>query len=370
MADEFSMIQFLLFLLALIMAFAVAFAAGSNDEMMAPGVAARVFSLRTAIILGAVFSIIGAVSLGKEVAKTIGEDLISGSESGLTDSMIIAVLIAMILILVSTSIMEGLPISTTQAVVGAVVGVAVVAGLKDPGWGIYAVNYIKLIEIFVGWIISPILGFVAAATTHFWLLRIEETILNRWKELRKTQALIKDVEALPTGSGRLDRQRLDRWYSYTLGFFLIAATASRAGNDVANSIAPVIGLKSLEAQNTSHLMLIGGVGMALGIILVGHKVIKVVAREIVSMNAASALSAMISVTIIMTFGTLAGFPLSGTHVLVFAMIAVGWAEHSQIKKRMVNMIIISWIITVPIAAVLGAIIWFGVDWVFVLVGII
>ena len=76
--------------------------------------------------------------------------------------------------------------------------------------------------------------------------------------------------------------------------------------------------------------------MAVGLIVIGRKVVRVVAREIVTMNTASALSAMISVTLVMTLGTLAGFPLSGTHVLVFAMIAVGWAERSPIQRKMVK----------------------------------
>ena len=104
--------------------------------------------------------------------------------------------------------------------------------------------------------------------------------------------------------------------------------------------------------------------MAAGLVIVGRKVIKVVAKEIVSMNTSSALSAMISVTLVMTFGTLIGFPLSGTHVLIFAMIAVGWAERSPIQRRMVRNILLSWVITVPIAALLGGIIWILVDFFF------
>ena len=61
-------------------------------------------------------------------------------------------------------------------------------------------------------------------------------------------------------------------------------------------------------------------------------IIRAVTKELVEMNPSSGLSAIISVTIIMTIGTLLGFPLSGTHVLIVAMIAVGWAERSTIQK--------------------------------------
>ncbi len=350
------------------MAFAVAFAAGTNDEMMAPGVASGVFTLRTAVILGAIFSVVGAFLMGAPVAKKIGKDLVGNKI--LTDPMIISILIAMIIVLVSTSIAEGLPISTTQSVIGAIIGVCAVAGLKSPEWGIFSIDYWQAAEIAAGWILSPVIGFFSAATVQFWLQRFEEVYLAKKQEKYEEK---EDDGEIISEYRMTDRERLDRVYTYLLAIFLILSSASRAGNDVANSIAPVLSLQILNTSSmensNENLMIIGGVGMALGLILVGWKVIKVVAKEIVSMNTGSALSAMISVTLVMTFGTLAGFPLSGTHVLISAMLAVGWAERLPIQKRMVRMIVISWIVTVPITAVLGAAVWFLVDWIYVALGL-
>ncbi|UCE12635.1 MAG: inorganic phosphate transporter [Candidatus Heimdallarchaeota archaeon] len=341
------MLDVLIFLLAVAMAFAVAFAAGSNDEMMAPGVAAGAFSLRTAVILGAIFSVLG-VFLGEAVVKTLGEDLVK--DNILTDAMVITVLLVMVIILVGHVTIIPLPISTTQTVVGAIVGVAIVAGFTYPEWGINAVDYWVLLLIFLGWILSPIIGFIVAATVHLWIQRLDESV-----------------------EGFTSRQKKDQAYIYALGLFLIISSASRAGNDVANSIAPVLGLNVFQSEaittNMWVMMLIGGVGMALGLVIIGKIVIRVVAKELVEMNPSSGLSSMISVTFIITLGTLLGFPLSGTHVLIAAMIAVGWAERSPIQRQMVKTIVISWIVTVPIAAILGGVIWFGVDWIFTIVGI-
>jgi PiT family inorganic phosphate transporter len=342
------------------MAFAVAFAAGTNDEMMAPGVAAGVFSLRSAVILGAIFSVLGALLLGAPVAKTIGSDLIGNRV--LTDPMILSILISMVLILISLSIAEGIPLSTTQAVVGAIVGVVTIAGLKSAEWGLLSINYVELLAVFLGWILSPIIGFFAAATFQFWLQRFEELYFSR-HQFDKEEKEVSEYKYS-------DRERLNRYYTYLLGFFLIISTASRAGNDVANSIAPVLSLEifrtTASGETSNIMMIIGGFGMAIGLIVVGWKVIKVVAREIVSMNSGSALSAMISVTIVMTLGTMLGFPLSGTHVLIAAMIAVGWADRLPIQKKVVKNIMLSWIVTVPVAAVLGALIWIFIDWIYYL----
>ncbi len=339
--------EIIILLFAILMAFAVAFASGSNDEMMAPGVAAGAFSLRSAVILGAIFSVLG-VFLGEAVVKTLGEDLVKGNR--LTDAMIITILLVMVIILVGHVTIIPLPISTTQIVVGAIVGVAITAGLTYSEWGINAVDYRVLLLIFLGWIFSPMIGFIIAATVHLWIRRLDESV-----------------------EGFAGRQKKDQAYIYALGLFLIISTASRAGNDVANSIAPVLGLKLLEGEtittNMWVMMLIGGFGMALGLIIIGKIVIRVVAKELVEMNPTSGLSSMISVTLIMTLGTLLGFPLSGTHVLIAAMIAVGWAERSPIQRQMVKTIVISWIVTVPIAAVLGAVMWFGINWLFIGLGL-
>ncbi|MHA1976748.1 MAG: inorganic phosphate transporter [Candidatus Hodarchaeales archaeon] len=362
------MLEAIIFIFAVAMAFAVAFAAGTNDEMMAPGVASGVFTLRTAVILGAIFSVIGAFLMGAPVAKKIGKDLVGNQI--LTDPMIISILIAMIIVLVSTSIAEGLPISTTQSVIGAIIGVCTIAGLKSSEWGVFSVDYWQVVEIAAGWILSPIIGFFAAATVQFWLQRFEEAYFTRkleeYGKLEEREDEILEYQMT-------DRERLDHVYTYLLAVFLVLSSASRAGNDVANSIAPVLSLQIINTNSigssNEYLMIIGGVGMALGLILVGWKVIKVVAKEIVSMNTGSALSAMISVTLVMTFGTLAGFPLSGTHVLIAAMIAVGWAERLPIQRKMVRMIVISWVVTVPVTAVLGAGVWFVVDWIYIALGL-
>ena len=361
------MLEVVIFLFAIAMAFAVAFAAGTNDEMMAPGVASGAFTLRTAVILGAIFSVIGAFLMGAPVAKKIGKDLIGNRV--LTDPMIISILIAMIIVLISTSIAEGLPISTTQSVIGAIIGVCAIAGFKSPEWGFFSVDYLQFLGIAAGWVLSPLIGFIGAATVQFWLQRFEEAYFARKQEENEEKETDEETIAV---FQMTDRERLDRVYTYLLGFFLILSSASRAGNDVANSIAPVLSIQILNSNNSSgssneYLMIIGGVGMALGLILVGWKVIKVVAKEIVSMNAGSALSAMISVTLVMTIGTMAGFPLSGTHVLIAAMIAVGWADRMPIQKEFVKTIAISWIVTVPVTAVLGAGIWIIIDWLYYLI---
>jgi PiT family inorganic phosphate transporter len=180
-------------------------------------------------------------------------------------------------------------------------------------------------------------------------------------------ALVRRVQKRAKGFSDFEKQ--EQLASYALAIFLVITSLSRAGNDVANAIAPLLSIP--EFQGTLELgfvttgavlipLLIGGFGMALGLIVVGRKVIKTLATEVVTLSPSSALSASVSVSVITFVGTLFGFPLSGTHVLVAALIAVGWVAQTPVKMKQVRDIMISWVITVPISAILGMVVYLAI----------
>jgi PiT family inorganic phosphate transporter len=329
-------VSFLLLAVLLIIGFIVAFAIGSNDETMAPAVGARVFSVKTAVILGAVINLIGALSLGAGVSEKVGSELIGGSQEPLTITMVLAILVSMAVWLLLASITKGLPISTTQCIVGSVIGVVAVAPLLgQEGWGIEVIDWLVVVEILAGWVISPIIGFFISAII--------------FKGVHRFQHRAKGLDALA---------RQEEIAAYGLALFLIITSLSRGGNDVANAVAPLIALPEFEGFfNIGGLaipmafipLLVGGLGMGVGLIVVGRKVIRTLATEVVTLSPSSALSASISVSVIMFIGTLWGLPLSGTHVLVAALIGVGYVTETPVKMDQVKDILISWVITVPIS---------------------
>lgn len=328
----------------LIISFLVAFSIGGNDEAMAPAVGAKIFTVRAAVLIGGVITIIGAISLGGNVSEKVGSDMVGGMELGI--DMVFAILISMAIWLLLASITKGLPISTTQCIVGSVIGVAIfapVVGYTD--WGIGVVNWNVVLEVFVGWILSPLIGFFFAAGIFAIVRRIQ----------RRTK-------------GFSDFERQEKIASYLLAAFLILTSLSRGGNDVANAIAPLVVLPDfIGTYDLGFIaiprylipLLVGGIGMALGLIIIGRKVIRTLATEVVTLSPSSALSASISVSVIMFVGTLLGLPLSGTHVLVAALIAVGWISETPVQMKQVKNILISWAVTVPISAVFAIIVfWF------------
>jgi PiT family inorganic phosphate transporter len=332
----------------LAISFLVAFSIGGNDEAMAPAVGARVFTVRAAVAIGGVITIVGAVALGSNVSEKVGSDMVSGMEMSI--DMIFAILISMAIWLLIASITKGLPISTTQCIVGSVLGVAISApffGYSE--WGINIVNWYVVLEIFIGWVLSPLIGFFFAAGIF---------------------AIVRRIQKRAKGFTEYEKQ--ERIAAYLLAAFLILTSLSRGGNDVANAIAPLIVLPDfLGTYDLGFVviprylipLLVGGIGMALGLIIVGRKVIKTLATEVVTLSPSSALSASISVSIIMFVGTLLGLPLSGTHVLVAALIAVGWISETPVQMKQVKEIVLSWIATVPISAFFGAIVLWGIQFI-------
>lgn len=308
-------------IVVIVLLLVVAFAIGSNDEAMAPVVGAGIMSLSVAVFLGGFLSALGAILLGQGVSETVGSDLIKGEE--LPEAAVVAVLLAMAIWLVAASVGKGLPISTTQATVGSVCGVAIYY------WGTTdAVDWAVVIEILIGWVISPIIGFIGAALTFI----IVEKIRHR-----------------AAARGLSDVERQERIAGYLLAIFLLWSSFSRGGNDVANGVAPLISY----FDEPIYALILGGIGMAVGLIIIGRKVVETLAHEVVALSPSSALSASISVAVIMFVGTAMGLPISGSHVLVAALIAVGWAGKTQVEKEAVKGILVSWVITVPISAVLG-----------------
>ena len=146
----------------LVISFLVAFSIGGNDEAMAPAVGAKVFTVRAAVLIGAVITVIGAISMGGNVSEKVGSDMVGGMEMGI--DMVFAILISMAIWLLLASVTKGLPISTTQCIVGSVIGVAIfapVVGYSE--WGFNVINWYVVLEVFMGWILSPLIGFFFAA---------------------------------------------------------------------------------------------------------------------------------------------------------------------------------------------------------------
>ncbi|MFX0084882.1 MAG: anion permease [Candidatus Hodarchaeota archaeon] len=315
------------FLLASLgLGFFVAFTIGANDETMTPAVGAGLLSLGLAVFIGGLFNFIGVFFLGEEVSKTVGNKFTS-PDFPLSLSMVFVILISMAIWLFIVSI-KGVPISSTQSVVGSVLGVVL---LK---WGLEAVNYETLILVVASWVISPVFGLIGGYG-FYWAI-------NSLRARIKTQ-------------GYADFERQEKIASYALALFLLFTVFSRSGNDAAKAIGPLM-IEDLFLNDPFPALVAAGFGMFLGVVILGRRVVKKLAMDIVALSPTSALAGSVSVSIIMFIGTMMGIPLSGSHILVAAFIGVGFVNQEKLDKDLLKEIGISWIITTPISAIFSAVI--------------
>jgi PiT family inorganic phosphate transporter len=147
---------------------------GANDcaNAMASAVGAKVITLRQALVLATILTFLGATFVGSHVAQTIRKGVIDSQAIGdprlIWMGLLSALLAASLWVCLATY--KNLPVSTTHSIVGAIIGVGLVAG------GPSAVHWGEVARIVLSWIISPLFSGLAG----FVLIKIiDKTILSR-----------------------------------------------------------------------------------------------------------------------------------------------------------------------------------------------
>ena len=349
----------------LILMFALSFGIGANDETMATLVGSRSIKTRYAIALGAILAFVGVIFLSEQVGKTIGENLL-GENVVYNNFMLFAIIISTTIWLIVAST-TGAPISTTHSVVGSVFGVAIVWSIQlgkitlpyhaisnsvfgvIGDWGfrlesafLSSLNWGKLGEVALGWVLSPTLGLIGA----FLLKHLVNWLISKFQ---------KGLERL---------EKIEKISSILLIGIISWTQISRGGNDSANALGILYGLieaggtdASIINQNKIWFIIGVGLMLSLGIIIIGRKVIKNVGTSLLDMRPSDGLSIELSTSIVLFVATILGLPVSGTHVLVFAIIGAGLVKGEKPEGKSFRKMLTSWIITFPVAALLSAILY-------------
>ena len=301
----------------------ISFAIGANDETMATVYGSRTLKMKEILILAVIFAILGAFILGGSVSETVGKDLLF-FEVG--NPVVLTILISTAIWLIISSIF-GLPISTTHATIGSIIGVGLLLG----GGG--GVNWLTILEMSLWWLLSPVIGFIV---TYFAYKFIHKSIINKL-------------------SGFRNYAKAERIFSYILLVVICWTAFSRAGNDCSNAVGIVSGLN----VNLDVILLIAGLSFASGIVIIGRGVIKNVGT-ITELHPSTAFASEIPTAIILFFGTLLGIPLSGSHMLVASLVGLSKARRAPMSKGLWKILII-WLLTFPISAILSVILYFPID---------
>ena len=311
-------------------AFLLAIATGANDETFAAVVSSKKLTINQAVIVGAGLAVIGSLIFGRNVSKTIGKD-ISTLDLSQETIMVFAILFAMALSLIIASYF-GIPISSTHAMVGAVTVLSIwIGGMKSVNWPVVG-------KVFLSWFISPLLGFVGS----YYIMKLVHGVMK------------KRVKGL---------NDLERNYLMYSNFLLISVTItaiSRAGNDVSNAVAPIFPAFDQEGFPLIPF-LIGGIGLGIGLILLGRRVLKTLGSDIVDLTPEKAFAVQVATAFVTFTAASLGIPVSGTQILVASFVGVGVASNSQVNWDVIKKIVFSAFLTPVISGIFGILFYLGIS---------
>jgi len=392
----------------------MAWGIGANDvaNAMATSVGSKALTIKQAILVAAVFEFLGAVLAGGAVTDTVRKgivdtNLLASDPKLLVYGMLAALLAAGTWLFVASK--NGWPVSTTHSIVGAIVGFAAV------GIGIDAVQWGKVGEIVMSWVVSPLTaGFIAYliyqsvqrlilrqddplamakryVPVYIFLAAFTITLVTILKGLKHVglDLSLRDAYVLAIlialgisviGSLIIQRIQPDKKAEKNAHFHtvervfgvLMVVTAcgmafAHGSNDVANAIGPLAAVVSvaqngvITAKSTLPIwvLMLGGGGIVVGLATYGRHVIATVGKKITQLTPSRGFAAELAAatTIVIASGT--GMPISTTHTLVGAVLGVGMARGIEaIDLRVVARILVSWVVTIPAGAFLAIVFFF------------
>ncbi|MEJ7532827.1 inorganic phosphate transporter [Staphylococcus hominis] len=296
---------------------------------IATAVSTRALTPRTAIFLAAVMNFIGALTfIG--VAGTITKDIVDPFklQNGLV--VVLAAIIAAIVWNLVTWL-YGIPSSSSHALIGAIAGAAIAAQ------GFTVLHYQGFTKIIIVLIISPIIAFCVGFIMYT-IVKIVFKNANLTRANRNFRFFQMFTAALQSFShGTNDAQK-------SMGIITLALIVANLQDPT--NVEPALWVKIACATAM-------GLGTAIG----GWKIIKTVGGNIMKIRPANGAAADLSSALTIFVASSLHFPLSTTHVVSSSILGVGASNRAKgVKWNTAQRMIITWIITLPISAILAAII--------------
>jgi PiT family inorganic phosphate transporter len=298
---------------ALLSGIFMGWALGRNDSasFLGPIFGSGALRMRVGVVLAAGFVFLGAIAVGSRGFGTYSAIC--------TQSVVSAFLVAFAAgFTVTVMTRLSLPVSSTQAIVGAIVGAGLISG---------SVNLAPLAKVGISWVLTPLGGLVAAYVPYKLLSVFSNGVPQRF---------VNRVTVLRIG--------------------LVVAACYSAYALGANNLANVTGVYVASGLlSPTAGALVGGGAIALGILTFSRKVIETVGGRLVALDALTALIVIVAEAITLNVFGILGVPVSASQAIVGAVLGVGLVKGVvTIDKRVLSRVVFGWLGTPLIAGAVSA----------------
>jgi inorganic phosphate transporter, PiT family len=320
---------FLYVVVALVLIFDFLNGFHDSANSIATVVSTKVLSPLVAVMLAAFFNFIAFTVFPLKVAHTIGKGVVNPDVLNLT--VIASALVAAIIWNLVTWWL-GLPSSSSHTLVGGLVGAAVVHS------GISTIIFSGLIKIILFIFIAPILGmvmsFIISSLVVYLFRKVTPDTVN--KVFRKLQII--SSSTLSLGHGGNDAQK-------SMGIIWAALIVS--------------GLATKDDPIALWIIMSCQTSIALGTLFGGWRIVKTMGQKITKVRPFEGFCAESAGALTLFGATHFGIPVSTTHTITGAIIGVGARKGvSAVKWGVTKKIFWAWILTIPISAAIGGIMYF------------
>ena len=338
-ADNFLVTTELIILVIVVLtALAFDFTNGFHDtgNAMATSIATGALKTKTAVALSASLNLVGAF-LSVEVARSVGNGIVNLDRIDVTSNgsalmlIVFTGLVGGILWNVLTWLL-GLPSSSSHALFGGLIGSALVAiGFDGVQWmGV-------LSKIIVPAVLSPVIAAIVSATGTWLVYRIAAPVADERKHsgFRKGQVATASLMSLAHGTN--DAQK-------TMGVIFLALVASG----------------SLKSDDAIPLWVKAAcaLAIALGTYLGGWRIIRTLGKGIVEVDTPQGVAADGASAAIILTSSHFGMALSTTHVASGSILGSGLGRKgAEVRWSVAGRMVVAWLITLPAAAIVGALTW-------------
>jgi PiT family inorganic phosphate transporter len=382
---------------------------GANDVANAMGtsVGSKALTFKQAIMIAAVAEFIGAFFVGGHVSDTIRKGMLDPTvfeavPYHLVYGMISALIAAALWLHIASYL--GWPVSTTHSIVGGVVGFGVIAGGMD------VINWGKVGQVVLSWVVSPVMGGIVAFLVFKFISKnvfskrtplayaknllpymvffvfviltnamVYKGLKNLHLDLSFTQALVISLmvgslafvvtKFLATkipynASWDLQKQfnETENVFKYLQILTAFYVAFAHGSNDVANAVGPLAAVVAILKDGHVHMKVVmptwilgmGGGFIVFGLLIWGAKVMATIGEKITELTPSRGFAATFGAATVVLICSKMGLPISTTHTLVGSVIGVGLARGlPTLNLDIIKMIAISWISTIPFTAIIS-----------------